>query len=117
MDEALASFVRDKHIDSFQKLYFLLFLYRHHRLDGTSQQIACQSYLADSKLMERIIKELQVAGLIDFADGHCLLCDEPGLISHLEGLARTFANPLTRQLLLDQVKRRGPPRVLALSKY
>ena len=108
MDDTLANFIRDRHIDSFQKLYFLLFLYQHPHLKGTSQQIACQSYLADGQLMERIIKELQMAGLIDFANGRCVLCDEPGLILNLESLARTFANPLTRQQLLDQVKAKIP---------
>ncbi len=109
MDDALVNFIRDRHIDSFQKLCFLLFLYQHPRLKGTCQQIAYQRYLADGQLMGRIIKELQMASLIGFANGHCMLCDEPGLVSNLESLARTFANPLARQQLLDQVMSRNSP--------
>lgn len=47
MDELAVNFVRAMQIDSFQKLYFLLYLHQHPDLIGTSQQFAEQLYLGD----------------------------------------------------------------------
>lgn len=60
MGDMVASFIRAKHIDSFQKLCFLLFLHQHPDLIGTSQEFAERLYLGDVQLLEEIITDLQM---------------------------------------------------------
>jgi len=47
MDDDIINFVRDKQINSFQKLRFLLFLYQHPNLNATTQKFAERLYLDD----------------------------------------------------------------------
>ena len=103
MGNTVASFIRAKHIDSFQKLCFLLFLHQQPKLTGTSHEFAELLYLGDVRLLEEIIADLQMVGLVVCAQDRCKLHDEPDIRSHLEYLARAFEDPLTRQEILDQI--------------
>jgi hypothetical protein len=103
MSNTVASFIRAKHIDSFQKLFFLLFLHQHPALTGTSREFAELLYLGDVRLLEEIITDLQTVGLVVCAENRCKLHDEPDIRSHLEHLARAFEDPLIRQEILDQI--------------
>ncbi len=102
MDD-IASFIRAKHIDSFQKLCFLLFLHEHPESSWTSQEVAEKLYLGDVPLLEGIIADLRSAGLIDCVSHRCTLHDEPDVRSCLQRLDEMFEDPLTRQQILDQV--------------
>lgn len=105
MDKGLVNFLRDKQIDSFSKLRFLLFLRHHPRLQGCAQQLAERLYI-EAPLVEKIIADLQGVGLLEGEQNDYRLPDEPGLKLYLENLARAFEQPLTRQELLAQIKPR-----------
>jgi hypothetical protein len=110
MDNRLANFIRVKHIDSFQKLRFLLFLYQHPDENETARAFAERLYLGDVPLLEEIIIDLQKAGLVDCVADHCTLHDESDVRFCLGCLTRVFEDPLARQKLLDQVGN-NPSRV------
>lgn len=103
MDKGLANFLRDKQIDSFSKLRFLLFLRQHPRLQGCAQQLAERLYI-EAPLVEKMIADLQGVGLLEGEKNNYRLCDEPNLKLYLENLAKTFEQPLARQELLEQIK-------------
>ncbi len=102
-----SNFIRTKQIDSFQKLRFLLFLQQYPETKATCQEFATRLYLGNELLLEDIIIELQRVGLLVKAK-HCWqLSDKPDDREELRHLARAFANPLTRQEILEQVEH-GP---------
>jgi hypothetical protein len=104
MIQKLAQFIREKQINSFQKLRFLLFLRQYPRLYGCLQQIADQMYL-EAPLVEQMIAEFQAVGLLEGRPFDYRLRDEPGLKGYLDELLAAFEHPLTRQELLELVKK------------
>lgn len=99
----LTNFIRNKQINSFQKLYFLLFLQQYPGVEGTSQDFAERLYL-DTLLLETIITDLQRVGLLVYAEYGWRLSDESDVKTHLQQLVGAFECPLTRQELLKQVR-------------
>jgi hypothetical protein len=99
----ITKFIRARHIDSFQKLGVLAFLYQHSESSWTSQEISEKLYLGDVPLLEDIIADLRSAGLVDCEGNGCTLHNEPGVTSCLQRLDEIFEDPLTRQQVLDQV--------------
>lgn len=93
------------HIDSFQKLRFLLFLHHHPNLQGTSQELAERSFLGHTPLFEILIDELHGAGLIERVGNRYKLHDQPEVKSFLQYLARLFEDPLSRQQMLKRFNR------------
>ena len=108
MNDVVASFIRVKHIDSFQKLCFLLFLHQHPELTGTSREFAELLYFGDVRLLEEIITDLQMVGLVDCVENRYKLHGEPDVRSCLQYLARAFEDPLAHQKILDQVRYSAP---------
>jgi len=105
MNDIVVNFIRANRIDSFQKLHFLLFLYQRPGLTGTCQELARQLYLGDELLVSRIIADLQRVGLLVIdRSGCCGLEIKPEVRMALDHLARDFADPLSRQMILDQIK-------------
>ena len=104
MDDVIAKFIRTKHINSFQKLRFLLFLQEHPGLNGDSREFAERLYLSHTVLLEKIIHDLQQDGLVVCIEGRYRLSDEPEVQSCLQHLARIFKDPLARQELLAQIR-------------
>lgn len=102
----IAKFIQARHIDSFQKLQLLLFLYQHPESAWTSQQMAERLYLRDVPLLEEMTADLQAAGLIDCAGNGCKVRDEADVRERLQHLVKTCENPLARQEILDQVAQR-----------
>ena len=103
MKNRLFQCIRSKHIDSFQKLYVLLFLYHHPRLTGTNREIARQLYFGDEVGLTKIITDLEGAGLVEQAEGRYKLCNQPDIQVCLQNLAKAFDDPLTRQKILDKI--------------
>ncbi len=103
MNDIVAKFIRGKRINSFQKLHFLLFLYQHPHLTGTRNQLAKRLHFGDLPLLEEIVNDLRISGLLDCAEDSCRLRDEPEVRLCLECLTTVFEDPLARQELLDQV--------------
>lgn len=102
MDD-VAKFIRARHIDSFQKLRLLAFLQQHTESLWTSQGIAEKLYLGDVPLVEGIMADLRLAGLVDCVGNGCTLHNEPGVRSCLQRLVEMCEDPLARQRILDQV--------------
>ena len=103
MDDAVIDFVRDRHIDSFQKLRFLLFLYQHPELRATPQELAERLYLGEVSLLQEIIDDLREVSLVSCSKGYCTLHLDPDARLCLQCVLKAFDNPLVRQELLDQV--------------
>lgn len=103
MKNRLFQCIRSKHIDSFQKLYVLLFLYHHPRLTGTNREIARQLYFGDEVGLTKIITDLEEAGLVEQVEGKYKLYNQPDIQFCLQNLAQAFDDPLTRQKILDKI--------------
>jgi hypothetical protein len=101
--DPVVKFIKAKHIDSFQKLIFLLFLYQHPGIQGTSQEFGTRLYLGNTGLSEKIFAELQQAGLVDQIENGFKLHDGADIDPDLRRLAQAFEDPLARQQLLNQV--------------
>lgn len=93
-----------RHIDSFQKLRFLLFLHEHPDMQGTCQEFGERLYFGHTPFLEEMIGQLCRAGLIERIGNCYQLCREPAVRIYLQHLAGAFENPLTRQQMLDQVR-------------
>lgn len=105
MDEIVARFIHTRHIDSFQKLYFLLFLHEHPDMNGTNQDFSNQLYLANQAQLTKIITDLQAVGLVDQIEDHYKLHNQPDVEVWLEHLAKAFDDPMARQQLLKYVEK------------
>jgi hypothetical protein len=103
----IVQFIQARHIDSFQKLRVLIFFHEHAESSWTSPQIATRLYLGDGPLLEKIIADLQAAGLVDCVANRCNLSDGAGVRLPLQHLVKTCENPLARQEILDTVRRRA----------
>jgi len=105
VNAGLASYVKSKGIDSFQKLQVLLFLSQHPTVNGTCQEFSERLYMGDTVQLTKIIADLQFAGLLE-QEGNCYkLRDKPDVKLYLQNLARLFENPLSRQELIDCIQR------------
>jgi len=91
-------------VDSFQKLNFLLFLSQNPDLNGTVQEYAKWLYFGDEVLLEKIILDLQMAGLVDHHKDNYRLCCDPSTKLYLQSLVKIFDDPLARQELLQVVQ-------------
>jgi hypothetical protein len=103
----IAKFIRDRQIDSLQKLHLLLFLYQHPESSWTSQQMAEQLFVGDVPWLEEMVADLQAVGLVDCTRLGCKARDEAGLRERLHCLVGTCENPLARQEILSWVRHSG----------
>jgi len=103
MNELVPIFVHSSHIDSVQKIFLLLFLFQHPDVKGTCQEFGARLYLGNTALVEKIMADLQQAGLIDQFGDDYKLHDEPQVRVCLGYLAEAFADPLARQQLLELI--------------
>lgn len=94
------------HIDSFQKLRFLLFLHHHPNLQGTSEELAEHSFLGHTPFFEKLIAELHGAGLIEREGNHYKLHNQPEVRSFMQYLARLFEDPVARQKMIERFNRK-----------
>jgi hypothetical protein len=99
----VVKFIRARHIDSFQKLGVLAFLYHCPEATWTSQEIAEKLYLGDVPLLEGVIADLRLTGLVDCVGNGCTLRNESGVRSCLQRLDEICEDPLARQQILDHV--------------
>ena len=104
MKGSIADFIQVKHINSFQKLRLLLFLYQRPEVTKSLQQLAERLYLGHLPLLERMMNDLRLAGLIERVGSCYQLSDDPQVRSYLKVLAATFDDPMARQQILNQVQ-------------
>jgi hypothetical protein len=107
MDDIVADHIQARHIDSFQKLHFLLFLHQHPGMTETSQQFAERLYLGYTPVWDEIITDLHRVGLLERVENCYKLRNEPEVQICLQNLARAFEDPLARQKILDQMRHRA----------
>ena len=110
MDEIVSHFLNDKHIDSVQKLFFLLYLYQHPGTQKTSPEFGRQLYLGFTPQLDKMIFDLQAVRLIDQVNNEYTLCNEPRVNVCLQHLVEAFENPLSRQQILRRVKQQRSSR-------
>jgi hypothetical protein len=106
MNNGVANNRLAKHIDTFPKLHFLLFLHQHPNMKGTSQEFGQRLYFGHTPLMDEMISELYSAGLIERIENCYQLSHDPEVLSCLQCLAGAFESPLTRYQILDRMKPR-----------
>jgi hypothetical protein len=99
------NFIRANHVDSFQKLRFLIFLCGNSESSWSIQQIAEHLCLGDMPMLEDIIADMRAAGLVDYAGDHCSLHKGWYVRSRLRRLAREWEDPQARQQILSYVRR------------
>ena len=104
MKGSIADFIEVKRIDSFQKLRLLLFLHQRPEVTKSLQQLAERLYLGHLPLLERIMNDLRLAGLVERVGSHYQLSEDPQVRSYLKDLAETFDDPMARQQILAQVQ-------------
>ncbi len=107
MDQGVLNFIRDKQIDSFPKLRFLLFLRQNPQLKGDTQKLAEKLYI-EAPLVERLIHDLLRVGLLEAGQSSNIsysLKLEPASKMLLDKLAAAFDHPVARQELLAQVRK------------
>ncbi|MCK6623569.1 MAG: hypothetical protein L6R45_00180 [Anaerolineae bacterium] len=109
MKGSIADFIQVKRIDSFQKLRLLLFLYQHPAVTKSLQQLAERLYLGHLPLLERMINDLRLVGLVERVESRYQLAADPQVRSYLSVLAETFDDPLARQQILAQVQNSNLP--------
>lgn len=107
MNRGVANYNYAKHIDSFQKLRFLLFLHEHPEMAGTSQEFAERLYFGHTPLLDKIITDLHRAGFVDQVENCYKLRNEAEIMSYLQHLAWAFEDPLARQQMLEQIRHRA----------
>jgi len=103
VNNTVGNFIHAKHIDSYQKLHVLLFLNQHPESIATSRQLAEQLFLGDLPLLEKIINDLCMEGLVDCVADRFALHNERDTKLSLQRLTEAFEDPLDRQEILDQV--------------
>ena len=118
MKGSIADFIQVKHINSFQKLRLLLFLYQRPEVTKSLPQLAERLYLGHLPLLERMMNDLRLAGLVERVGSRYQLSDDPQVRSYLKVLAATFDDPMARQQILAQVQNgnlpldnRGPMKI------
>lgn len=104
MSYELRRYLQHIGVDSFQKLNFLLFLSQNPDSSGTVQDYAQWLYFGDEVLLEKIILDLQMAGLVDHHKDSYRLCCDPSTKLYLQSLVKIFDDPLARQELLQVVQ-------------
>ncbi len=107
VDKRLIEFIRAKRINSIQKLRVLLFLGQSNYSVISAQQLAEHVYF-EVPLIETIIHELNLVGILIKKEDEYILPNEPALKTLLTELIQTFQYPLARQELLGYVKKESP---------
>jgi hypothetical protein len=104
MNDKVVNYIRQKRIDSFQKLRLLLFFYHHPEVKGAVQELAEQLYLGNIPLLAAMLADLHQVGLLDqFEEGYRLR-NEPEVNWFVRTVAGAFEHPLTRLELLNQLR-------------
>lgn len=104
-DTNLSHFLRQHQIDSFNKVWFLLFLWQRgeHSVNRAFARIATFS---DERTLDEIIGELESAGLLTLQDGKCALRQESEIKTGLSAMLTAYEDPIARQQLLARLYRR-----------
>ena len=97
---SLENFMRRRRIDSYHKIWFLLFMHQHSEQRLISREYIRQVTFADAPTLDEVIGELGQAGLLT-AVGELLRLDDAAEVRReLDAMAVAFEDPSGRQELL-----------------
>lgn len=106
MNELLINFIREKRIDSFQKVSFLLFLHQHASQEGVSREFARQLNFTADPLLDEVVQDLKASGILEEQEDRYRLPNQPEVFHGMHSLAQAYQDPMTRQALLGRLYRR-----------
>ncbi len=109
LDENLSRFLAQRQIDSFSKVWFLLFLWQRSE-EAINRDFARIATFSDERTLDEIIEELADVGLITVGDGTCALRRETEIEVGLHAMLSTYEDPVARQQLLGRLYRHSTPR-------
>ena len=104
-DENLSRFLTQRRIDSFNKVWFLLFLWQRSEY-SINRAFAHMATFSDEPMLDETINELESAGLLTVEDGQCSLRRESEIETSLRSMLLTYEDPIARQQLLSRLYRR-----------
>lgn len=92
--------MRQRRIDSYHKIWFLLFMHQHAEQRLISREYIRQVTFADALTLDEVIGELRQAGLFTVAGEMLRLDEAPEVRRELDAMALVFEDPTGRQELL-----------------
>jgi hypothetical protein len=114
MSELLTHFIKNKKINSYQKVRLLLFLYHHPCIKPTIPELAQKLYLGEIHILMNIMTELEVVGLIDCKENRYALGNDPAITAMLQRLSKTVDDPIARQRILQQISYESQSRRISV---
>lgn len=107
LDEGVLGFLTRHRIDSFGKVWFLLFLWQREG-HAISRSLAPLATFSDAVTLDETIGELEDAGLLLRQEGRCVLRTDAGIERDLAALQTVYEDPLTRRQLLSRLYQPAP---------
>ena len=111
---SLERFIVHRRIDSFHKLWFLLFLHQRSNENRVNREYLRQVTFADDPTLDEVIDELQNAGLLKTRGESLSIVDDQEVRSDLDRMASVFEDPWGRQELLRRLYRHAGVAFLAV---
>ena len=109
IDENLSHFLCERRIDSFNKVWFLLFLWQRNE-HSVNRAFARIATFSDDPTLDETIHELEDTGLLTMQDGQCCVCQGAEIEAGLNAMLLTYEDPIARQSLLSRLYRRTTRR-------
>ena len=102
------SCIRCGAVDTWCKLYTLLWLLEHPGKQLSGPQLCERLYQSDEGLMRSILVDLSKAGFLVEVDQRFELSDDPDVAACLNYLHQNFADPQARQRLIERIREIEP---------
>ena len=103
LPESLERFILHRRIDSFHKVWFLLFLHRHSNKHQINREYVRQVTFTDAPTLDEAIEEFEDVGLLSCTGEVLSLDDAPDVRCQLDTMAHYFEDPTGRQELLRRL--------------
>ncbi len=105
LPDSLEKFILHRRIDSFHKIWFLLFMHKHSQRDRINREFVRQVTFTDAPTLDELIEELKESGLLTSSNEVLRLEDSPEVRTDLDTMAHVFEDPSGRQELLQRLYR------------
>ena len=111
LPDSLERFILRRRIDSYHKIWFLLFLHQHAEQRQINREYIRQVTFTDAPTLDEAIEELEEAGLSTAAGKVLNLEDAADVRCELDTMALVFEDPTGRQELLRRLYRHAAKRL------